>query len=111
MFNAGLYPYAVYNTKNSLFTILKNIKYRNILSNTQKTLGVINQAIPIVYQAKPIWNNAKTMFQIIGAIKGDSSTTNKSNNNVSNISQYSSIQNANFSVHTKSQSNQPNFFL
>ena len=30
MFNAGLYPYAVYNTKNSLFTILKNIKWGNM---------------------------------------------------------------------------------
>lgn len=55
-----------------------SINWGSILSNTQKSLGIINQAIPIVYQVKPIINNAKTMFKIAGAMKDtDSKTTNK----------------------------------
>ena len=42
--------------------------WSNILSNTQKTLGIINQAIPIVYQVRPLLNNARTLFKIAGAI-------------------------------------------
>ena len=48
----------------SLLSLLKNIKWSSILDGTSKTLNVINQAIPVVYQVKPIINNAKTMFKI-----------------------------------------------
>lgn len=51
------------------------INWSSILSNTQKSLGIINQAIPIVYQVKPMINNAKTMFKIAGAVKADNKTT------------------------------------
>lgn len=54
--------------------LFRGINFANILSNTQKTLGVINQAIPLCYQIKPMMNNAKTMFKIIGAVKGDDSS-------------------------------------
>ena len=42
----------------------KAINWTGLLSNTQKTLNIVNQAIPIVYQVKPMINNAKTMFRI-----------------------------------------------
>ena len=42
----------------------KSINWGGLLDGTQKTLGIINQAIPIVYQVKPILTNAKTMFKI-----------------------------------------------
>ena len=122
MFNSSLYPYASIGTKTGLFAALKNIKWGTLLSNTQKTLGVINQAIPIVYQIKPIWNNAKTVFRIVGAIKDDDSskqskTTNSSiikNNNYNNYS--NTVNNSNSyiegtSTTTYSNNNQPNFFL
>ena len=51
---------------------LKNVNWAGILDGTQKTLGIINQAIPIVYQVKPIINNAKTMFRIADVIKNPS---------------------------------------
>lgn len=51
---------------------LKNVNWTGILDGTQKTLGIINQAIPIVYQVKPIINNAKTMFRIADVIKNPS---------------------------------------
>ena len=47
----------------------KGINWGGILDGTQKTLGIINQAIPIVYQVKPILTNAKTMFKIADVMK------------------------------------------
>ena len=106
MFNTSLYPYAMAGSKASLLTVLKNIKWGTLLSNTQKTLGVINQAIPIVYQIKPIWNNAKTVFKIVGAIKDDNNTNsnNKTNNNPI-------IDNNDYEVVSSSNTNSPSFFL
>ncbi len=57
--------------RGGLFSSIKAINWGGILSNTQKTLGIINQTIPIVYQVKPIINNAKTMFKIANSIKSD----------------------------------------
>ena len=39
----------------------------NVLNNTQKTLNVINQAIPVYYQIKPIWGNLKSFGKIMSA--------------------------------------------
>lgn len=50
---------------------LKAINWGGLLEGTQKTLGVINQAIPVVYQMKPIVNNAKTLFKIAGSMRED----------------------------------------
>lgn len=50
---------------------LKAINWGGLLEGTQKTLGVINQAIPVVYQIKPIVNNAKTLFKIAGSMRED----------------------------------------
>ena len=47
----------------------KGINWGGLLDGTQKTLGIINQAIPIVYQVKPILTNAKTMFKIADVMK------------------------------------------
>ena len=51
------------------------ITFSSILNGTSKTLGVINQAIPIFYQIKPIWNNAKTMFKVAKEINSKDDNT------------------------------------
>ena len=56
---------------------LRSINWGNVLNNTQKTLNVINQAIPVYYQVKPIWGNAKTMFHMINALKDENTTKNE----------------------------------
>ena len=53
------------------------INWSNLLNNTQKTLNVINQAIPVYYQVKPIYNNAKTMFRMVSALKDDDTKIDK----------------------------------
>ncbi len=78
----------------------------SLLNNTQKTLGVINQAIPIFNQVKPIWNNAKTMFKVYGEFNNaNKNTTNQANTNLTNSN------NINNAYQPSSQGNEPNFFV
>ena len=58
----------MYPNQTSILSLLKNIKWGTILDGTSKTLNVINQAIPVVYQVKPIIDNAKTMFKVASII-------------------------------------------
>ena len=64
MYNQNYYPFN-YPRKNNFFSNFKNINMSNILDGTQKTLSIINQAIPVIYQIKPIYQNVKTAFKII----------------------------------------------
>ena len=52
-------------TKASTFT------FTGLLNGASKTLGVINQAIPVFYQIKPIINNAKTMYRVAKEINSN----------------------------------------
>ena len=63
----------------SLFSGLGRFNWDNFLNNTQKTLNVINQASSAYYQVKPIYNNAKTMFRMVHALKDDDNTQTVSN--------------------------------
>lgn len=77
--NPNLFQYSNMNlTKPSLFN------FGEILNKTQKTLNVINQAIPIFYQVKPLWNNTKTILKIANIVNEKTiKTPQKSvNNNV-----------------------------
>lgn len=60
---------------------LSRINWGSLLNNTQKTLNVINQAIPVYYQIKPIYNNARTMFKVMGAMSDNKGTSNNTNAN------------------------------
>lgn len=62
--------------------ISSGINWGNILSNTQKSLGIINQAIPIVNQVKPMIGNAKAMFKIANILNDDNSSKNIKSNNL-----------------------------
>jgi hypothetical protein len=71
----------------------KGTSWTTILDNTQRTLGIVNQAIPLVKQTGPIIKNARTMFRVMNEFKKDdnSITTpdtsiNKNNNNIMNHS-------------------------
>ena len=81
----------------------RGINWNNILNNTQRTLGIINQAIPIVYQVKPLLNNAKTLFRVASAINSNDEeeiNVETTNNDYSNTS-----------YEEKKDSNGPIFYL
>lgn len=85
----------------------KTINWASLLTNTQKTLNIVNQAIPIVYQVKPIVKNAKTMFRVA------SEFTKSGNNNLNNtsISDVSTNQINNKNNEYIYDENQPSFFI
>ena len=58
-----MFPNKTLSLTNKL-ELLKNINFNNILDGTQKTLNVINQAIPIFNQIIPLINNTKTLFKL-----------------------------------------------
>lgn len=70
-FPYGTIPYIENTTKTGLLNkIFKTgINWSSILSNTQKTLNVVNQTIPVIKQMGPMVNNAKTMFKIMNEFK------------------------------------------
>lgn len=47
----------------------RGLSLSSIISGTQKTLNIINQAIPIIKEASPMMRNAKTMFKIANEFK------------------------------------------
>ena len=93
------YPYVRPGLFSKLFNFSKGFNWTTFLDGTQKTLGVINQAIPIVYQVKPIINNARTMFKIADEIR---KPPNQNNTNSSNINLQNQV-NANI--------NKPTFYM
>ncbi|MGM9849499.1 MAG: VrrA/YqfQ family protein [Bacilli bacterium] len=70
-FPYGTIPYIEQTAKTGLLSkIFKNgINWSSILSNTQKTLNIVNQTIPVIKQMGPMVNNAKTMFKIMNEFK------------------------------------------
>lgn len=111
----GYTPYTAPASKGVLSGILGGIKgtsWSGILSNVQKTLGIVNQAIPMVKQVSPIINNAKTMFKIMNEFK-KIDTPNKNNyENTSNekIEKKGSEQTIN-ATNNIDNYNQPTFFV
>lgn len=83
-------------------TATKSFSWSGLLNGASKTLGVINQAIPVFYQVKPIINNAKTMFRVVKEINKPEINTNNTNTN---------IQQSNNTKINNTNNNQPNFFI
>ena len=68
-----------------LFSSLRgSFSLTNLLNGTQRTLNLINQAIPIVKQVSPVVKNARTMFRVMNEFKKVDSPK-KNNKNISNI--------------------------
>ena len=82
---------------------LSNIKWGDVLNNTQKTLNVINQAIPVYYQIKPIFNNVKSFGRLINDFNEEDTPNNlsKNENNLNN----------NQTIKKENSSNAPTFFI
>lgn len=82
------YPFN-YMARPTLFGALRNsirsINFSGILNGTQKTLNIVNQAIPLVKQVRPVVKNAKTMFRVMNEFKKTSVPKNIYNKIENNI--------------------------
>lgn len=99
-----MYPYSYPGLLGKGLSFTKAINWSALLDGTQKTLGVINQAIPIVYQVKPIIGNAKTLFKIANAINTPSSNEITTVENTIN-------QNVNTTQSISQSNNSPIFYI
>ena len=99
MYNAYNMGYPNYN-----YMPKRGINWNNILNNTQRTLGIINQAIPIVYQVRPLISNARTLFRVATALNDNDEEESYEESNNKNY-------NDNVSYETKKDSNGPIFYL
>ena len=101
----------------SKFGGLKSINWQGLLNNTSRTLGVINQAIPLVKQVGPMYNNMKSMLKIASLFKDESEPVSKKNN--TKVNSTNTNNNTNVSVNNEEKektiinnySNSPNFFI
>ena len=59
--------------------------WNGLLNGASRTLGVINQAIPVFNQMRPIWNNTKTMFRVARAINSDDRGFQKTDEEIKEI--------------------------
>lgn len=57
----------------------KALKFGSILTGVQKTIGTVNQVVPLYKQIKPMIANGKTFLNIMKSVKSDDipSTTEK----------------------------------
>ncbi len=98
--------------------LLGKFNWSSFLSSAGKTLNVVNQAIPVFYQVRPIINNAKTMFRVVGAVRdSDKPKKTRVNNNYSN-NQASTVNNPTTNTPSESYTdkgkktdNSPTFFI
>ncbi len=91
---------------------LRNINFGNILTNTSKTLNVINQAIPVVKQVGPMFNNMKSMLKVASLFNDATTPTNSTrNNNTKNTANIENNKTKENTTTNNSYSNSPNFFI
>ena len=77
---------ALGNSLVSSTSIFSKINWSSLLSNAQKTLGIVNQAIPLYYQVKPVFKNIKTLGKIGKEFTKISENNNQNVNNFFNDS-------------------------
>jgi hypothetical protein len=94
----------------NLFKGVKSLNWGGFLTNTQKTLGIVNQAIPVYHQVKPLYNNARTALQVFKAVGKESKSENNNSNTTTQIEK--PIKQATNSTDNNNTSNTgPNFFI
>ena len=86
-------------------SIFSKINWSSLLSNAQKTLGVVNQAIPLYYQVKPVFKNLRAL----GKIGKEFTKISECNNQNSNeVKQESKFDNTNSNAVINNISNEQN---
>ena len=93
---------------------ISSINWSGLLNNTSKTLGVINQAIPIVKQTGPMLHNMRSMLRVAKVFRDETSTNNNTVNNGNNTNNTNSNNINNYQEKKQDINNDntlPNFFV
>ena len=97
-------------------SIFSKINLSSLLSNAQKTLGVVNQAIPLYYQVKPVFKNLKALSKIgkeftkINGNNNQNSNESTQQDAVTNISSNNEVTTSNI-IDSQNDYPTPTFYL
>ena len=85
MYPDTITPLATSTSRGIFSRLFGRINFGSILTNTQKTLNIVNQAIPVIKQVSPVVKNAKTMFKVMNEFKKEDNSNNHNgiNKNIS----------------------------
>ena len=72
------------------FGALKAFNWGGLINNTSKTLGIINQTIPLVRQVGPMIGNVRSMMRVASIFKDETDSKGNSNNISNNTTSYTS---------------------
>ena len=74
---------SLFGRLNNFFKGFRSFNWTELINNTSKTLGIINQSIPIVKQVGPVFGNVKSMIKLASVFKDETDTHPilKQNNN------------------------------
>ena len=99
---------------------IRGVNWSGFINNASKTIGVINQTIPLVKQAGPMIRNVKSVMKIASVFKdetdpistknNDTVNNNKSNNN-NNINKNSTTIDSNTITDNYINDSSPMFFV
>lgn len=98
---------------------IKKINWGGLINNTSKTLGIINQTIPIVRQVGPMVNNMRSMIKVASIFKDETDIprtkprTQVQNKNIqTNTTQNNKTNETNYTSYTKEEyTESPTFFI
>lgn len=111
----------IFGKLGSSFSAMRGINWGGLITNASKTLGVINQAIPLVRQVGPMFNNMRSMLRVASIFKDETdnrspsratTTTRSANYNISNNNSYFQPEysySRNSSLETNSSRSQTNY--
>lgn len=87
-------------------------KLTNFINGTQKTLNIINQAIPLVRQVSPVMKNAKTMFKVMNEFKKVDNSNKQNNIPITTLNSSTNINTTEENIQgVANNTNRPTFFL
>ena len=69
--NGNFFNYGAANMLGKVINSIKSFNWSGLLNGASKTLNVVNQTIPLVRQAGPMFSNIKSMSKLAKAFKAE----------------------------------------
>lgn len=91
----------------SAFGAIRSFNWGGLINNTSKTLGIINQTIPLVRQVGPMVGNMRSMLRLASVFKDETDTKVSPKQNNVNHSQKQNV-NLNQDINSRSSNNNNN---
>ncbi len=102
--SANINRMSLFGRLGNIFQGIKNFNWSGLINNTSKTLGIINQSIPLVKQVGPMVGNVKSMIKLASVFK-DETDDNHQKQSINNYRKKEPTTNNNINLDS------PTFFI